>query len=395
LEQGRDLSDLEPTWRALAHQVALPALRCVLAMLYCELGHLSDARDELARFAEDDFASVPNDVNRPSSLALLSNVAVTLGDEASMTALYERSTPYAGEHLTNGTFYYFGMMDHHLGVLAAKLGRPADAAAHFEAALRGERRAGARCWIARTQYSHAELLLAQGDPRSRARGAKLLEDSVARARRIGMEGLVAKAERLQLEIEGTAPVQPVPPPSRYLLRRRGDFWSVAFDGNGFEIKDQKGVAFLAHLLRQPGRRIHVLELAAAVEPARSESGSAEGLEMLDGRAIREYRGRLKDLRDELAEAEAANDVGRRGQLAAEIEFVQDEIASAVGLGGRLRKTGGASERARLNVTRAIQGARRNIERHSEALATHLDRALHTGTYCSYDPDPAAGVVWET
>ena len=78
-----------------------------------------------------------------------------------------------------------------------------------------------------------------------------------------------------------------------------------------------------------------------------------------------------------------------------MQFLADELAAAVGLGGRDRKTGSAAERARVNITRAIRAALARIRAHSPALAGHLDATIHTGTFCSYTPDPRAPITWRT
>jgi len=49
----------------------------------------------------------------------------------------------------------------------------------------------------------------------------------------------------------------------------------------------------------------------------------------------------------------------------------------------------------VNITRAIHGALARIRAHSPALADHLDATIHTGTFCSYTPDPRAPVTWRT
>jgi hypothetical protein len=45
------------------------------------------------------------------------------------------------------------------------------------------------------------------------------------------------------------------------------------------------------------------------------------------------------------------------------------------------------------VTRAIRSALARIREHSTILGEHLDRTVHTGTFCSYMPDPRAPVDW--
>jgi hypothetical protein len=64
-----------------------------------------------------------------------------------------------------------------------------------------------------------------------------------------------------------------------------------------------------------------------------------------------------------------------------------ELERAFGLGGRQRKIGAASERARSNVQRRIAHALDQIQAASPRLGDHLTATIRTGTYCVYDPPP--------
>ncbi len=88
------------------------------------------------------------------------------------------------------------------------------------------------------------------------------------------------------------------------------------------------------------------------------------------------------------------DSERAAQADAERDFLVRELARAVGLGGRDRRAGSASERARASVTRAVRQAMARIREHNAPLGEHLDRAIRTGTYCAYLPDPRATVNWQ-
>jgi hypothetical protein len=46
------------------------------------------------------------------------------------------------------------------------------------------------------------------------------------------------------------------------------------------------------------------------------------------------------------------------------------------------------------VTRAIRYAIASIGEHHPLLGEHLNRAIRTGTYCGYLPDPRAVVAWK-
>jgi hypothetical protein len=98
--------------------------------------------------------------------------------------------------------------------------------------------------------------------------------------------------------------------------------------------------------------------------------------------------------DELEEAERLHDPARAAKASAERDFLVDELARAVGLGGRDRRAASHAERARLNVTRAIRAAMANLARANPPLGGHLAATIRTGRYCSYTPDPRAPITWE-
>ena len=62
------------------------------------------------------------------------------------------------------------------------------------------------------------------------------------------------------------------------------------------------------------------------------------------------------------------------------------LRKATGLGGRDRRTGDTSERARSAVTWRIRHAIRKLEAVHPALARHLRASIKTGAFCSYEPE---------
>src|SRR5262249_33750134 len=108
----------------------------------------------------------------------------------------------------------------------------------------------------------------------------------------------------------------------------------------------------------------------------------------------QYRNRLSELRGELDEAEQFNDHSRSEQLRAEIEAISDQLAAAVGLGGRDRTAASTAERARATVTQRITTAIKRIAAQNPALADHLSSRVKTGRFCVYRPDPARLIEWE-
>ena len=191
-----------------------------------------------------------------------------------------------------------------------------------------------------------------------------------------------------------------------IFRREGDSWTVIFEAQTVRVRDLKGMRYLARLLADPGREFHVLDLVAAEtgsgapvdsSPAgrlpRSALGDAGA--MLDERAKDAYRRRLAEIEDDSAQALAIGDDERAAQADAERDFLVQELARAVGLGGRDRRAASASERARVAVTRAIRQAITRVADHHPQLGKHLNHAIHTGAYCVYAPDPHTPATWAT
>jgi len=176
-----------------------------------------------------------------------------------------------------------------------------------------------------------------------------------------------------------------------VLRREGDYWLVVFDGQTVRVRDLKGIRYLAQLLANPGREIHVLDLVAGETGRPMALGDAGA--MLDERAKSAYRRRLTEIEEDIEQARALEDAAREAQADAEREFLVRELARAVGLGGRDRRATSASERARSGVTRAVRKGIAQINEQNPELGEHLNQAIHTGTYCAYVPGPSPPAAW--
>jgi non-specific serine/threonine protein kinase len=116
--------------------------------------------------------------------------------------------------------------------------------------------------------------------------------------------------------------------------------------------------------------------------------------MLDTQAKAEYQRRLHELRQELNEAERFKDPHRKAQAQNEVEAIAGHLASAVGLGGRDRKSSSDAERARSAVTKCIKKAIEKIGDAIPSLGYHLAARIKTGYFCSYNPHPDRPVSWK-
>jgi hypothetical protein len=139
---------------------------------------------------------------------------------------------------------------------------------------------------------------------------------------------------------------------------------------------------------QPGRSTPATDLNLEVS-----SGLGAG-PLLDAQAKASYRRRLIEIEEDIEDARAMGDAERAAQADTERDVIMRELSRAVGLGGRDRIAGSASERARVSVTRAVRQAMTRIHERDSALGEHLDRAIRTGAYCAYMPDIRIPASWK-
>lgn len=283
-------------------------------------------------------------------------------------------------------------IDEHLGDLAHHF---------FKAAQAGDRAKAIDYSVRAAQRATAAMAYEEA--------ARLLE----RALKVAELGGVPKARRdeIRAALDATrrsveeAAVHPVAGTGRSVFRKQGEFWTTEYEGHQFQLRDSKGLRYLAHLLRNPDREIHALELVAAIEWGPRETpnldagelrpGSESAGEMLDAEAKAAYRRRIEDLQDDVVEAERFNDPERAARAREEIDALVEQLAASVGLGGRDRPAASNAERARISISKAVKKAIERIEAQSPPLGRHLRATVRTGTFCEYRPDPRTPVWWES
>jgi hypothetical protein len=202
-------------------------------------------------------------------------------------------------------------------------------------------------------------------------------------------GAVRWAELAQQRLTGGPPT-PTSSRSRGVttatFRCDGDTRTICFGELTLHMRDLKGFRYLERLLADPGREFHVLDLVA-VERGSLPTGRT-GHQGLD--AVAEGIDAGLPL---IEEAARLNDEGRVELAQRDRDYLLAELARAVGLRGRHRSVGGTTERARTSVTRSLRYALGRLARPHPTLAAHLEQSVHTGTYCSYTPDPIVPIVW--
>lgn len=251
-------------------------------------------------------------------------------------------------------------------------------------------------------WVEAQALIASAADR-RDRGDLVSARADARAAATLLADLdVVVAPDAQTLLEDLAPAAPVSGhgrrPETATLTREGRWWEVSIGGRSVRIADTKGMRYLADLVASPGVERHALDLVDRVEGV-SDSGIdrrrlGDAGPILDGNARAAYRHEIERLRSEIDEALSADLLETAEVLQQDLDLLVGQLAGAFGLGGRERRAASVTEKARLNVTRAIRTAVRTLIDALPEAGTILDRGVRTGRYCVFEPEADDdGVRW--
>jgi len=428
-EQGR-LQEVEQSLKEFGRRYpAAPVWRAAAAFALAVLGRLDEARRAFRALTASGagVAEIPRDSEWLATVALLVRTGARLGDSRRTAALGVLLEPYVDRAVIAGRgAICLGPVSRFAGLAAAAGGRRSDALRYLEQALAIARRWGAEPMIAGVQLELADVLCAAvagtaSAAPDHARAQELRADGLAIARRLELGGLLAhhgsdgECEREANDADGArraglaaeaAAGSALAPTAFY---RRGDIWTIGRPGREIQLRDAKGLAHVARLLGAPHVEFHALDLVGGATAERGREAAAvavgAGLEVrargesdagpaLDNQAKAAYRARVGELQQEIGEAESFNDPERAERAREELAFVARELAGAVGLHGRDRKTGSDAERARVNVTRAIRTALRRVGEHDAALGRRLGAEIRTGTFCVYEPAPGEQPAWD-
>jgi enamine deaminase RidA (YjgF/YER057c/UK114 family) len=200
----------------------------------------------------------------------------------------------------------------------------------------------------------------------------------------------------------------------FIFRSQGESWELVFQGKKILMHHTNGLSFIHHLLRNPNKEILAIDLynlgrrpqisgtgkvmsklsaEEMEEMNQNPSGFTEGPELLDSAAKENYRQKFLDLKAELEEADANNDLGKKEALQKQIEALKEHISAVMGLRGKNRKASGQLGNARSNVTQQINSSLKKINTHHPELGQHLTNTIKTGIFCSYMSDPVSSIAW--
>jgi hypothetical protein len=262
-----------------------------------------------------------------------------------------------------------------LGLLAVELGALDDAVALLEEAAALEEAAGALPGLANTLVLLASARQRRGLPADAARAAGYRRRAHTIADRLELTLL---AERFTSQAD------------EWGLRRDGEDWVLEAGDEHVRLRDSRGLHYLRSLLAAPGQEIPALDLVAGG----AGLAAAPADPVLDAQAQAAYRRRLAQLDAALDAADRAGDRGRAARAEAERVALVAELRRATGLGGRRRALSADAERARVNVTRTLRATIERILLSAPRTGAHLQRSVHTGRACRYQPEPGGPTRWQ-
>ncbi len=345
--------------------MAGPWLQVTRALALAQAGRTADARAQLEA-AVPLLPSMARDSEWLPAMAQVAETVSLTGPHPVARWAYDALLPYAGLVAVEGICAAIrGPVHRHLALLAGVLGEHEAAARHRAAAMAGARALGATAVAARIEREAGPV-------------------------QAGLPPAGSPAEASPAE---ASPPEASPPEPAF--RRDGEVWTLRYAGREVRLRDSKGLRDLEVLLARPGVAVAALDLASAADsqPAAAVPAAGPGLhppsdtgEIIDAQARAAYRQRLRELEEAAAEADAAADIERSARIAAERDALVEVLTSAYGLGGRVRRSGSAAERARTAVTARIRDAIRRIGDAHPDLGRHLGRSVRTGAFCVYEPD---------
>ncbi len=348
LELGRSIGEPDALGVFLTHRYALVALGVteppgtlddgdpmwplrplVSAWPHAARGDRTTAASVLGDFSVLDIA-VSTSLEAPAAAAV---VFAAAGTDEQRRWVYDLLQPFAGTHVVvGGCASYHAAVDHHLGLLAASLGDRTSAESHLRAALDMHQRLGAAGWARLTGQA--------------------------------LEALTSDAENE--------------------FRRVHDGWMLAYGGQHIHMPDAKGLQDLWTIVGAKGAEVHVLTLLGVAEQHLPKGADP----VLDERAKAEYKAHIARLDRAIDDAEEDGDLTGADGLRAERSTIIRELATATGLGGRDRRLGAETERARKTVSARVRDSLNRLERLHPVLAAHLRTSIRMGTACAYHPpDP--------
>jgi eukaryotic-like serine/threonine-protein kinase len=202
-----------------------PAAWPWMTKLLAGTGRTIEARGLLDRLVSSDFTDIPDDAQWLGCFTSIAEACSILHAAPAAEVTYRALAPHAYRFALTGTAAAcFGSVSRHLGLLAHVLGRWDEAEAHFQDAIRDNRRAGAPLLVAHALRSYAAMLFDRGHGDAAKRAIDLAREALTIYRGLHLQHWVDTTREPRQRPACDRIAQYLPPRRRCLDRRlRRDF----------------------------------------------------------------------------------------------------------------------------------------------------------------------------
>jgi len=174
--------------------------------------------------------------------------------------------------------------------------------------------------------------------------------------------------------------------------QEGDAWRIMYEGTETICADCLGLHYVRILLQNPGRWLPALTLLNAVRTAGAEVLSLGTDDVVDEKALGQYRLELAALTDKIKSAADQDDFETAKRLDEERTRLIRHLQRSKGRSGHIRQFGDEDEWARQSVTKAIKRSLEPFSTRHPALHAHLENSLKYGREICYQPETA--IRWD-
>jgi 7-cyano-7-deazaguanine synthase in queuosine biosynthesis len=184
-----------------------------------------------------------------------------------------------------------------------------------------------------------------------------------------------------------------------IFRCDGDKRTVAYQGVTRYLDEIKGMRYMAHLLRSPGRPFSAQELIWAVDGRPDAPGEAtppgeelqnvddgSGVSVYTDDEIRDLKRRLVRESRQREQAIKDGNTTKATELKESIDAIRGLLSPDLDKFGRSRLIDSRAEAARKDVSKYLHRVLERLEKHHPQLHSHLKVTLTIGAVVAYTPD---------
>jgi tetratricopeptide (TPR) repeat protein len=209
--QGRLDELVEFAEQSAAANAESPGRRFGLALCYCELDRIDEARQLLGADVVPELRAIPFDVTWKPLVTMGARVVAALGDRSAAAVLCELLEPWRDQIANSGTTIWSGAIAHPLGLALATTDRFDEAEDAFAQAAAIHEHIGAPILLAGTRLEWARLLCRRDEHDDRSRACELANAAHTAAVDLGAGSIARHTHELLDQLKGSCSNHEVKP----------------------------------------------------------------------------------------------------------------------------------------------------------------------------------------